>query len=315
MVQVGMTNDPNDDPRAVISICGDTGAGKTAFLATGLNVSKRVLQVYARGEGDAASSLQEYPVIRVVLENYDDLMALLAVLHGKGPDWIGDSTDPAVARLTKKFPRETYDAISGIIGDPSDIGVIGFDGIQAIMRDILLGKVIEHIGVDQAEDAWKLYGGLASIISPIIMKAISKPNCKFIVLTSHIDTIEIKSSGGRVLKSWRQFAVEGKKSYDIIDALSNIMAAIVPGEQVFDVGDPLMPDDWLKKGQFWTTTINGKTEKRNRWLTFINWQGVKCKRRGSLEQAGYTLFQADLERIWNKFYAKKSKEAVRDGKS
>ena len=290
-MKLSMTNDTNQT-NAIIGVYGPPKSGKTFSIATALPLGE-VLHVSAPGEGNAASSLREYPIKQVSLETYYDLMALEAALLGKPAGWIGDDSDPPVAKLKTGIMQADMDALKTFI--PATPAVIVLDGLYSLQADTFGGQSIAHWGKDLGVGR---YGDIADLTRLHLQRFSFISSVKLVIFITQDQQITDKSLGG-VESTFREMAFEGRASRKIIPPMCDMVLPIFKGEQL---GEQFKP---------WECTINGKKEVRDRWFTLQPFAGYWAGARIGLSSD--TSIQADFTRIWNKFYAKKAtKEATKN---
>lgn len=287
-MKLSMTND-TEQANAIIGIYGPPKSGKTFCLATALPLGD-VLHVSAPGEGNAASSLRDYPIKQVTLADYYDLMALESALLNKPIDWMGEKTDPPVARLTTQINADFVKTMKEFIG--SSPAVIALDGLRSFQADIFGGQSIAFWGKDMGKGR---YGDIATLTRIHFQRLAFIPGVKMLVFITQDRQVQDKSLAG-MESTYREMGFEGQLSRDIVPPMCDMILPIFSASQL---------GESFKE---WTCTINGKQETRDRYFPLTPFQGYWAG--GRVGFTDETTIQADLTRIWNTFYAKK-KEAVK----
>jgi hypothetical protein len=274
---------------AVVGIYGPPGSGKTACLATALNLGN-MIYCLTPGEGDASRVLSDYNIPMVKLETYGDLMALYAALIGD-PNYRGDDTDAPIAK-----PYRGDKAISGYNPEDVkklieqfkkvDIKTIAFDagaGIQQLFSQ----QSIEFWGKDLGMGR---YGDIANLTKSTLLKFSTIPGIKMVVWITLDQQITDERDGQ--IRTYREMAFEGKKSREIVPPACNFVLPVFTGEEL-----GLDPEK-----REWEWKHNGGTETRNRFFLLSPARGFWAKARNPLSLKVPEMCRADLSALYKKFY-------------
>lgn len=274
---------------AIVGLYGPTGSGKTACLATALNLGN-MLYCLMPGEGDASKVLADYDIPMLNINSYGELIGLYAALIGK-PDYKGHTTDAALAK-----PFKGNNPISGyptpeeikVISDKFkklDIKTIAFDAGQGLQQ-LFSQQSIEFWGKDTGI---KRYGEIADLTRSTLLKFSTIPGIKMVVWVAFDK--QIADEGREIV--YREMAFLGNKSREIVPPACNFILPVFTGKEL-----DIDPDK-----QEWEWKHNGITEKRNRFFLLQPARGFWAKARGPLSLKAPEVCRADLAALYNKFYS------------
>ena len=274
---------------AIVGVYGSTGVGKTACLATALNLGSMIYCLMP-GEGDGSATLRDYNIPMLNINSYGELMALFAALKNN-PDYRGDDTD---APLTKPFKGDK--PISGFIRDDIakliekfkkvDIKTIAFDAGMGLQQ-LFSQQSIEFWGKDTGI---KRYGEIADLTRSTLLKFSTIPGIKMVVWVAFDKQITDERNGQ--VRTYREMAFEGNKSREIVPPACNFVLPIFTGEEL-----GIDPDK-----QEWEWKYKDITEKRDRFFLLRPARGYWAKARGPMSIQASTHCKADLAALYNKFY-------------
>ena len=285
-MKTSMTNQA-EPGTAIVGIYGGPKTGKTFALRTALPLGP-VLHISSPGEGDAESSLRDFPVQHFLAECYEDLMALELVLCGKPADWVGDPSDPPVARLKKAIDPAKIQQVRDLLGDTKPF-TIALDGLFTFQSDIFGAHSIVHYGKDTGIGR---YGDIADSSTIHTQRLASA--ARLLVLITQDQQVSDKSLGG-VESTYREMAFEGQKSRKIIPPMCSMILPIFSCAQL---GDSFKP---------WRCPVDKPGEMADRYFALVSYMGYYAGARVGMTSD--TSVRADLSHIYNKYYTK-SKEAV-----
>lgn len=288
-MKLSITNQ-TEQTNAIIGIYGPPKSGKTFSLSTALPLGD-VLHVSAPGEGNAGSSLRDYPIKQVTLECYADLMALESVLLNKAADWLGEPSDQPVARLKTALDPAVIERMQKFLGETVP-ATVALDGIKSFQADIFGGQSISHWGKDLGVGK---YGDIADLTRLHLQRFAFIPSVKLVVFISQDQQISDKSMGG-MESTYREMAFEGNASRGIIPPMCDMVLPIFSAAQL---GEGFKP---------WKCAIDPPgSPDRDRYFALVPVMGYWAGARVGLTTQ--TSIKADLSHIWNKFYA--TKEAIK----
>jgi len=281
-MKLTMTNDANQT-NAIIGIYGPPKSGKTFSLSTALPLGD-VLHVSSPGEGNAGSSLRDYGIKSVTLENYTDLMTLESALLNKPPDWVGEAADQPVSKLKLPLDPAAVQRMREFIGGvPATIAI---DGIKSFQSDIFGGQSIAFYNKDTGVGR---YGDIADMTRIHLQRLALVPNVKMVIFITQDQQVNDKSMGGQEA-SYREMAFEGNASRGIIPPMCDMVLPIFSCAQLGDAFKPWRFGEEVRDRYFALVPVMGY------------WAGARV---GLVNQ---TSIKADLSYIYQKFY---SKEAVK----
>lgn len=276
-------------PSLMLGIYGQPKIGKTLTLATALNLGG-VLHLSSPGEGKAASSLQDYPINHISIENYRDLMVVEAVLLGKPAGWFGDDVDPPVARLKDGITQGELDTVSKFIADQK-IATVAIDGLVSFQDDIFGGQSIAFWGKDTGVGR---YGDIAELTRLHMQRFAGMQGMKLVVVITHDAQVSDTARGGVQLGTIREMAFVGRASRDIIPAMLSFILPVFPASHL---GEQFKP---------WKCSINGTEETRDRYFTLTSYDGYWGGGRMGINTQLQSI-RADLTHFYNTFTKKEAK--------
>jgi len=274
---------------AIVGVYGATGSGKTACLATALNLGN-MLYCLMPGEGDGSATLRDYNIPMLNINSYGELMGLYAALIGN-PNYRGEESDMPIMKPFKgekpinKFPKPEEIKVLSEKFQPLNLKTIAFDAGQGLQQ-LFSHQSIEFWGKDVGIGR---YGDIADLTRSTLLKFQTIPGIKMVVWVAFDK--QIVDEGRGVV--YREMAFEGNKSREIVPPACNFVLPIFTGEEL---GIEAEKREWEWK---W----NGVTEKRDRFFLLRPARGFWAKARGAMSINAPAIARADLATLYNKFYS------------
>ena len=274
---------------AIVGVFGATGSGKTACLATALNLGNMIYCLMP-GEGDGGATLRDYNIPMLNINSYGELMALYAALRGDS-DYRGDNTEAPIAKPYKgDKPVSGYnlDEVKELIKKFKglDLKTIAFDAGMGLQQ-LFSQQSIEYWGKDTGI---KRYGDIADLTRSTLLKFSTIPGIKMVVWVALDKQITDERDGQ--IRTYREMAFEGNKSREIVPPACNFILPIFTGEEL---GIDIEKREWEWK-------FNGISEKRDRFFLLRPARGFWAKARGAMSIKAPGVVRADLAMLYNKFY-------------